>query len=87
VVKESTVRVKIVCPNVGEAISEVTLVRWLKRPGQVVEAGEPLFVVNTDKAELEVEAADGGTLAEIVAPDGSAVVPLDVVGYLEIAGG
>jgi pyruvate/2-oxoglutarate dehydrogenase complex dihydrolipoamide acyltransferase (E2) component len=81
------VKVKIVCPHVGEAISEVTLVRWLKSPGQAVEAGEPLFVVNTDKAELEVEAAESGTLAEIVVPAGSAVVPLDVVGYLEVAAG
>ncbi len=79
-------KVKIVCPNVGEAISEVTLVRWLKAPGEVVKAGEPLFVVNTDKAELEVEAAEDGSLAEIVAPAESAVAPLDVVGYLEIAG-
>lgn len=80
-------KVKIVCPNVGEAIAEVTLVRWLKAPGDPVKTGEPLFVVNTDKAELEVEAAEDGTLAEIVAPGGAAVVPLDVVGYLDVGQG
>jgi len=79
------VKVKIVCANVGEAISEVVLVRWLKGPGEAVKAGEPLFVVSTDKAELEIEATDDGIVAEIAAPDAASVAPLDVVGFLEVA--
>ncbi len=79
-------RVEIVVPNVGEAISEVMLTKWLKHVGDTVRAGEPLFVVDLDKSSLEIEATDDGTLAEIRAPDGSSVMPLDIVGALEIAG-
>jgi pyruvate/2-oxoglutarate dehydrogenase complex dihydrolipoamide acyltransferase (E2) component len=78
-------KANIVVPHVGEAVSEVTLARWLKRTGDRVKAGEPLFVVDTDKAELEVEAAEDGTLSEIRVPDKSSVLPLDVVGVLDIA--
>ena len=48
-----------------------------------MKAGEPLFVVDIDKAELEVEAAEDGILSEIRALDGSSVLPLDVVGVLD----
>jgi pyruvate/2-oxoglutarate dehydrogenase complex dihydrolipoamide acyltransferase (E2) component len=78
-------KVNIVVPHVGEAISEVALARWLKRAGETVKAGEPLFVVDIDKAELEVEAAEDGVLSEILAPEGSSVMPLDVIGVLDVA--
>jgi pyruvate/2-oxoglutarate dehydrogenase complex dihydrolipoamide acyltransferase (E2) component len=80
------VKIDIVVPQVGEAVSEVTLVRWLKGVGDAVKAGEPLFVVDTDKSGMEVEAADDGILSEIRAPDGSSVMPLDVVGVLDADG-
>jgi 2-oxoglutarate dehydrogenase E2 component (dihydrolipoamide succinyltransferase) len=78
-------KVDIIVPHVGEAISEVALARWLKRAGEAVKAGEPLFVVDIDKAELEIEAVEDGVLLEILAPEGSSVLPLDVVGVLDVA--
>jgi pyruvate dehydrogenase E2 component (dihydrolipoamide acetyltransferase) len=72
--------VDIIVPQVGEAVAEVTLVRWLKAPGEHVKRGEPLFEVDTDKALVEVEAFVDGTLAEIIIPEGSAVMPQQVVG-------
>lgn len=72
----------IVVPQVGEAVSDVTLVTWLKTEGDEVEAGEALFELDTDKAILEVEAFDAGTVHEIRVPNGSTVQPLDVVGVL-----
>lgn len=78
-------RIDIVLPQVGEAVSEVTLVRWMKGVGDVVKAGDPLFVVDTDKSEMNVEAAEDGVLLEIRVPDGSHVMPLDVVGSLDVA--
>jgi pyruvate/2-oxoglutarate dehydrogenase complex dihydrolipoamide acyltransferase (E2) component len=78
--------VDIIVPHVGEAISEVVLTKWLKQVGDPVTAGEALFLVDLDKANLEIEATDNGTLAEIRAPEGSSVMPLDVVGVLEVAG-
>ena len=78
-------KVDIVVPHVGEAISEVVLAKWLKQTGDAVKAGEPLFLVDIDKANLEIEATDDGTLVEIRVADGSSVMPLDVVGVLEVA--
>ena len=77
-------RIDIVLPQVGEAVSEVTLVRWLKRTGDVVKAGDPLFVIDTDKSEMNVEAAEDGVLSEIRVLDGSPVMPLDIVGSLDV---
>ncbi len=79
-------RIDVVIPQVGEAVSEVTLVRWYKAVGDAVKAGEPLFQVDTDKSLMEVEAAEDGVLAEIKITDGSQVMPLDVVGSLEVPG-
>jgi 2-oxoglutarate dehydrogenase E2 component (dihydrolipoamide succinyltransferase) len=76
-------RVDIVVPQVGEAVSEVTLVRWLKAVGDSVVTGEVLFEVDIDKSVIEIEAFENGRLAEILQPDGSPVMPLDVVGILE----
>lgn len=74
--------IEIVIPQVGEAATEVTLVRWLKSVGDAVEKGEPLFEVDTDKYVIEIEAFASGTLVEIIAADGSGVMPLEAVGRL-----
>jgi len=78
------VRIDIVVPQVGEAVSEVTLVRWRKSAGDAVRAGEPLFEVDTDKSIVEVEATEDGVLSEIRVPAGTPVMPLDVVGSLDV---
>jgi pyruvate dehydrogenase E2 component (dihydrolipoamide acetyltransferase) len=80
-----TVQVEIVVPQVGEAVSEVVLVEWLKEEGSRVGKGEPLFEIDTDKAVVTVEAFADGTLAQILVPAGSAVMPRQVVGILEQA--
>jgi pyruvate dehydrogenase E2 component (dihydrolipoamide acetyltransferase) len=77
--------IEIVVPQVGEAVAEVTLVEWLKGPGDEVRKGEPLFAVDTDKAVVEVEAFAAGTLAQILVPAGSTVMPRQAVGLLEPA--
>ncbi len=79
-------KVQIVVPQVGEAVAEVTLVKWYKKVGDPVKAGEPLFSLDTDKSVMDVEATDDGTLSEILAGDGSAVMPLAVVGTLDSGG-
>lgn len=74
--------IDIVVPQVGEAVSEVTLVKWLKQEGDTIKKGDILFEVDTDKAIVEVEAFAGGTLARILVPDQSPVMPQQVVGVL-----
>ena len=61
--------VDIVVPQVGETTSEVVLVRWLKREGDAVDKGDPLFEVDTDKYVVEIEAFASGTLTEILVPE------------------
>jgi pyruvate dehydrogenase E2 component (dihydrolipoamide acetyltransferase) len=74
----------LVVPHVGEAAAEVVLVRWLKDEGDFVSKGEPLFELDTDKYVVEIEAFASGTLAEILVPAGSAVLPQQVVARLAL---
>jgi pyruvate dehydrogenase E2 component (dihydrolipoamide acetyltransferase) len=77
--------IEIVVPQLGEAVSEVTLVQWFKKEGDSVEKDEVLFEVDTDKTLVEVEAFAEGTLVEILAPNGSKVMPLQVVARMTAA--
>src|SRR6185503_10742063 len=66
-------------PELGESVSEATIVRWLKQDGDTVEADEPLLEIETEKAAMEVAAEIGGRLS-IVQPAGARVGPGAVVG-------
>jgi pyruvate dehydrogenase E2 component (dihydrolipoamide acetyltransferase) len=76
-------RIEIRVPQIGEAVSELTLVQWLKQAGDAVRKGDVLFEVDADKAIVEVEAYADGYLAEILIPAGSSIMPQDVVAYIE----
>lgn len=60
-------------PTLGESVSEATIGKWFKKPGDAVKADEPLLELETDKVTLEVNAPAAGVLAEIVANDGDTV--------------
>ncbi len=60
-------------PTLGESVSEATIGKWFKKPGDAVKADEPLLELETDKVTLEVNAPAAGVLAEIVAKDGESV--------------
>ena len=60
-------------PTLGESVSEATIGKWFKKPGDVVKADEPVLELETDKVSLEVNAPAAGTLAEIVAKEGDTV--------------
>jgi pyruvate/2-oxoglutarate dehydrogenase complex dihydrolipoamide acyltransferase (E2) component len=53
---------KIVMPQLGLTMEEGSVTNWLKKPGEYVEKGDPLFTVETDKIEMEVEAMGKGYL-------------------------
>src|SRR5205807_7099725 len=55
------------------SVTEATVAKWLKAPGDAVAVDEPLVELETDKVTLEVNATAAGTLAEIVAPEGANV--------------
>jgi 2-oxoglutarate dehydrogenase E2 component (dihydrolipoamide succinyltransferase) len=60
-------------PTLGESVSEATIGKWFKKPGEAVKKDEPLLELETDKVTLEVNAPESGVLAEITAADGSTV--------------
>jgi 2-oxoglutarate dehydrogenase E2 component (dihydrolipoamide succinyltransferase) len=72
----------ITVPTLGESVTEATIGRWFKKPGDPVKADEPLVELETDKVTLEVNAPASGTLGEIVAKDGETVGPGAVLGSI-----
>jgi 2-oxoglutarate dehydrogenase E2 component (dihydrolipoamide succinyltransferase) len=77
---------KIVVPSVGESITEGVISRWLKKDGDAVRAGEPIFELETEKATTEVSAPADGKLT-ITAKEGQNVAIGAVVGQIEEAAG
>lgn len=75
---------KIVVPRLGWSMEEGTLVQWLKAPGDSVEAGEAIYVLEGDKASQDIESVDSGTLyIPSDAPQPGSVVKVgEVVGFL-----
>ncbi len=69
-------------PTLGESVSEATIGKWFKKPGDAVKADEPLAELETDKVTLEVNAPAAGVLAEIVAKDGETVTPGALLGQI-----
>jgi 2-oxoglutarate dehydrogenase E2 component (dihydrolipoamide succinyltransferase) len=70
--------IEIKVPSLGESITEATVSKWLKRPGEPVAVDEPVAELETDKVTLEVPAPAAGTLAQILAEEG-ANVPVGAV--------
>ncbi len=65
--------VPVLMPKFGQTMTEGTIVRWEKKPGEPVKKGEVLLRIETDKAEMDVEAEESGYLLSIVAPEESLV--------------
>jgi 2-oxoglutarate dehydrogenase E2 component (dihydrolipoamide succinyltransferase) len=60
-------------PTLGESVTEATIGKWFKKPGDAVKADEPLVELETDKVTLEVNAPSAGVLGEITAREGETV--------------
>lgn len=63
----------VVMPQMGESITEGTLTKWLKQPGEKVERDEPLFEISTDKVDTEIPSPVAGTLSEVLVQAGATV--------------
>ena len=71
--------VEILMPALSPTMTEGNLARWLKREGESVSPGDILAEIETDKATMEIEAIDEGTLGRIVVPDGTEGVSVNTV--------
>ncbi len=72
----------VILPKLGLTMDEGTIVRWHKRVGDAVKAGEALFEVETDKVTMDVEANTDGYLRKVIVDDGVAVPVATVVAYM-----
>ena len=68
--------VEITMPQLGSEMTKGTIVEWLKKEGDQVDLDEALFLVDTEKAVLEVEAEVAGVLKKILLGDNSADIPI-----------
>src|ERR1700719_3962754 len=69
-------------PTLGESVTEATIGRWFKKPGDAVAVDEPLVELETDKVTIEVPAPSAGTLGEISAKDGETVAVGALLGQI-----
>ncbi|MGD0874719.1 MAG: dihydrolipoamide acetyltransferase family protein [Acidimicrobiales bacterium] len=63
----------ITMPQLGETVTEGTIIRWMKKVGDEIACDEPLFEVSTDKVDSEVPSPAAGYLAEILVAEGATV--------------
>src|SRR5437868_5254815 len=74
--------IEIRVPTLGESVTEATVARWLKQPGETITRDEPVVELETDKVTLEVPAPAAGTLGEIRASEGTNVPVGAVLGII-----
>jgi len=73
----------VVMPRSGQTMEEGSIVEWLKNEGDVVEKGEPLVTIMSDKANVEVESDYSGVLKKILAtPDDGDIECLTPIGII-----
>ena len=70
----------IMTPTLGESVSEATVAKWSKQPGDVVKKDEILVELETDKVSLEVASPEDGVLSEILVQEGETVEPGALLG-------
>ncbi|GLK80481.1 2-oxoglutarate dehydrogenase complex dihydrolipoyllysine-residue succinyltransferase [Methylopila turkensis] len=74
-------------PTLGESVTEATIGRWFKKPGEAVAADEPVVELETDKVTLEVPAPAAGVLGAIEANEGDTVGVDALLGSIEAGDG
>jgi pyruvate dehydrogenase E2 component (dihydrolipoamide acetyltransferase) len=75
--------INILMPALSPTMEKGNLAKWLKKEGDKVKSGDVIAEIETDKATMEVEAIDEGTLAKIVVPEGTQDVPVnDIIAVL-----
>jgi pyruvate dehydrogenase E2 component (dihydrolipoamide acetyltransferase) len=75
--------INILMPALSPTMEKGNLAKWLKKEGDKVKSGDVIAEIETDKATMEVEAVDEGTIARIVVPEGTQDVPVnDVIAVL-----
>src|SRR6185503_9313323 len=74
-------------PTLGESVTEATIGKWFKQPGEAVAVDEPLVELETDKVTIEVPAPAAGVLSDIAAKDGETVAVGALLGQIKEGAG
>src|SRR5262245_14301098 len=74
-------------PTLGESVTEATIGKWFKQPGDPVAVDEPLVELETDKVTIEVPAPAAGVLGAIAAKDGETVAVGALLGEIKAGAG
>ena len=77
---------EVVMPQMGVSVSEGTITKWLKQPGEAIGRDEPLLEISTDKVDTEIPSPVEGVLAEILAQEGETVEVGTVIARIAPAG-
>jgi 2-oxoglutarate dehydrogenase E2 component (dihydrolipoamide succinyltransferase) len=81
------VMAEIRVPTLGESVTEATIGKWFKQPGDAVAVDEPLVELETDKVTIEVPAPAAGVLSDIAAKDGDTVAVGALLGQIKEGAG
>ena len=73
---------EIFMPALSSTMTEGKIVEWLKNPGDKVERGESVLVVESDKADMDVESFQDGYLAAVLMPAGSTAPVGETIGLI-----
>src|SRR5256885_15959165 len=71
--------IQVLMPALSPTMEKGNLAKWLKKEGESIKSGDVIAEIETDKATMEVEAADEGTLGRIVVPAGTSNVKVNEV--------
>jgi 2-oxoglutarate dehydrogenase E2 component (dihydrolipoamide succinyltransferase) len=75
--------VQLIMPKMGESVAEATILKWLKKEGDKIEADEPVLEIATDKVDSEVPSPAAGTLSKRMFEEGQVVKVGQVVALIE----
>ncbi len=79
--------IEIKVPTLGESVTEATVAKWLKKPGDTVAIDEPVVELETDKVSVEVPAPVAGVMGEIAVGEGETVAVGSILGRIKEGAG
>lgn len=78
--------VELIMPKMGESITEATILKWLKKEGDTVEAEESVLEIATDKVDSEVPASQGGVVTKLLFNEGDVVAVGKAIALIDTGG-
>src|SRR3990172_6953425 len=76
-------KVDMVMPQMGESITEGTIIKWLKKEGETVGKDEIILEISTDKVDSEIPSPHSGKVSKILIPEGQTVKVGAVIAHIE----